>query len=106
MNHTTKTIFTVTVLLSVTLFLGVVLSGGSFGSITQSASITGAAIGADCEGEECLAQVTGCGDDRSGYACRVACYSDQDCDDTISQTEDICRNPGTENSVCVNKPKK
>ncbi|MBR9682936.1 hypothetical protein GOV03_00145 [Candidatus Woesearchaeota archaeon] len=34
----------------------------------------------------------------------IACYENQDCDDRMEQTEDICRNPGTEYSLCVNKP--
>lgn len=106
MNHTTKTLFVVTFLLSMTLFLGVVLSGGSFQDLTGSATLTGGVTAENCQGEECNVPVTGCGDGRRGYACRIACYSDQDCDDTIVQTNDICRNPGTEYSVCVQKPKK
>ncbi len=35
---------------------------------------------------------------------KIACYQDQDCDDKIAETQDICRNPGTEYSLCVNKP--
>lgn len=34
----------------------------------------------------------------------VACENDGDCDDGVEATEDICRNPGTEFSLCVNKP--
>ena len=34
----------------------------------------------------------------------IACYDDSDCDDRVEETEDICRNPGTEYSLCVNKP--
>lgn len=34
----------------------------------------------------------------------VACYENRDCDDKIEGTEDICRNPGTKYSLCVNKP--
>jgi len=33
----------------------------------------------------------------------VACFEDADCNDNIAATEDICRNPGTEYSLCVNK---
>ena len=33
----------------------------------------------------------------------IACYDNEDCDDKISQTEDVCRNPGTEFSICINK---
>ncbi len=106
MNHTTKTIFTITFLLSMTLFLGIVLSGKSFNAFAGSAGITGNVIAENCQGEECAISVIGCGSDHSGYACRIACYSAQDCDDTIAQTSDICRNPGTEYSVCINKPKR
>lgn len=34
---------------------------------------------------------------------QVACYEDTDCDDRISATKDICRNPGTVYSLCINK---
>ena len=32
----------------------------------------------------------------------IACFEDVDCNDRIERTEDICRNPGTEYSLCVN----
>ena len=32
----------------------------------------------------------------------IACFEDIDCNDRIESTEDICRNPGTEFSLCVN----
>lgn len=32
-----------------------------------------------------------------------ACRNDQDCDDRITCTEDICKNPGQLNSFCANK---
>ena len=35
----------------------------------------------------------------------ITCYEHSDCDDRIAETEDICRNPGTEYSLCVNKPR-
>ena len=34
----------------------------------------------------------------------VACKDNSDCNDWISATQDICRNPGTISSLCVNKP--
>jgi len=34
----------------------------------------------------------------------TVCYNDEDCNDRIPNTEDICKNPGTEYSLCVNKP--
>jgi len=35
----------------------------------------------------------------------VACYEDADCDDSMECTEDLCRNPGTEQSLCINRVK-
>ena len=40
----------------------------------------------------------------SSVAQTVACRDSSDCDDRITATKDICRNPGTINSLCVNKP--
>ena len=34
----------------------------------------------------------------------IACYNNDDCNDQISATEDICKNPGTIGSLCVNRP--
>jgi len=34
----------------------------------------------------------------------VACYSNSDCNDGITATEDTCKNPGTIGSLCINKP--
>ncbi|MBI2146262.1 hypothetical protein HYU22_02910 [Candidatus Woesearchaeota archaeon] len=34
----------------------------------------------------------------------IACYNNDDCDDKIAATEDICKNPGTISSLCVNRP--
>ena len=36
---------------------------------------------------------------------KVSCYVNSDCNDKIENTEDICRNPGTVDSFCVNRPK-
>jgi len=33
----------------------------------------------------------------------IACENDSDCSDKIGETTDICRNPGTEYSICINK---
>lgn len=35
----------------------------------------------------------------------IACYQHSDCDDRLEKTEDLCRNPGTKYSLCVNKIK-
>lgn len=34
----------------------------------------------------------------------ISCYQDSDCDDRMSETKDICKNSGTEYSLCVNRP--
>ncbi|MFH1276718.1 MAG: hypothetical protein ABIH82_06420 [Candidatus Woesearchaeota archaeon] len=34
----------------------------------------------------------------------VACYDHADCNDNIAVTEDVCKNPGTIHSLCVNRP--
>lgn len=36
----------------------------------------------------------------------IACYEDTDCDDRIEATIDLCLNPGTISSLCVNRPEK
>ncbi len=36
----------------------------------------------------------------------IACYEDKDCDDRITQTQDICMNPGTINALCVGRLEK
>lgn len=36
----------------------------------------------------------------------IACYEDKDCDDRITQTEDICMNPGTKDALCVSRTMK
>lgn len=36
----------------------------------------------------------------------IACYEDSDCDDHISETKDVCKNPGTWEALCVNRPEK
>ncbi|MEW5896217.1 MAG: hypothetical protein AB1668_00860 [Nanoarchaeota archaeon] len=35
----------------------------------------------------------------------IACYENGDCNDKTDSTEDVCKNPGTEYSLCVNKLK-
>lgn len=40
----------------------------------------------------------------AGIAHSVACFENADCDDKISNTEDTCKNPGTEYALCTNKP--
>ena len=104
MHHNLKMTLVIVFLLSMTTYVGLVLTQTNIGDFMRgNEGITGGSIAENCQGEECTQPVIGCGDVRSGYACRVACYSDEDCDDNIPQTEDICRNQGTENSLCVNR---
>ena len=35
----------------------------------------------------------------------VSCFEDNDCNDHKEETVDFCKNPSTEYSLCVNKPK-
>lgn len=35
----------------------------------------------------------------------ISCYEDSDCNDKTESTEDVCKNPGTEYSLCTNKQK-
>jgi len=37
---------------------------------------------------------------------KISCYNQNDCDDHKEETEDLCKNPATEYSLCVNKPVK
>jgi len=41
----------------------------------------------------------------SAVAKTVACYTDSDCDDRISATDDTCQNAGTDSALCFNRPK-
>ena len=107
MNHTVKTTLLLLFLFSVTTYLGLVLTQTNLGDLLGGREgLTSAATAENCEGDDCPPPVIGCGDKESGYACRVACYNDEDCDDGITKTEDLCRNPGTVNSLCVNRVKK
>ncbi len=107
MNHTVKTTLLLVFLFSATAYLGLVLTQANLGDLLGGReSLTSAIIAENCQGDDCPLPVIGCGEERSGYACQIACYADEDCDDDIPQTEDLCRNPGTEYSICINKPKK
>ncbi len=35
----------------------------------------------------------------------VSCFEDKDCNDHKEETIDFCKNPSTEYSLCVNKPR-
>jgi len=64
-------------LIVLVVLLGVVASLGMF---MNGGSITGSSITPD-----------------------IACYNNQDCDDRTAGTEDVCKNPGTEFSLCINR---
>ena len=34
----------------------------------------------------------------------IACHEDQDCNDNIAETEDVCKNPSSTYCLCVNRP--
>lgn len=110
MNHTTKSIIALVFLLGVIGTLGIIIGQGNGGSLFFSNlgkavggdGLTGAVAGEDCQGENCSVSNQSC----KGYACSVACYTDKDCDDKTEATDDICRNPGTTYSLCVNRVKK
>ena len=104
MNHHLKSVLLIIAVIGVNVFIALLLLqsfpgknvlGGIKNSL-QAGSITGAAV----VGSETAVPKIGC----QGRACSVACHSNNDCDDAIPATEDICRNPGTEFSLCVNKP--
>ena len=104
MNHNLKATLVIIFLLSVTTYLGLILTNTSLGNFMGgNEGLTGGSVAENCQGEECVQPIVGCGEDRSGYACRIVCHSNEECDDGISQTDDICRNPSTVKSLCVNR---
>lgn len=103
MNHQLQVTLVIVILLGLTAITGLLVAqaiGLRFSTILTP-TITGAAV-ATCAGADCPAAATVCAE-KSGTACRVACYDDSDCDDRISATADVCKNPGTEFSICVNR---
>ncbi|MBI2112648.1 hypothetical protein HYT52_03890 [Candidatus Woesearchaeota archaeon] len=66
---------------SLLVVLTLVLAAGFIGLVAGNGGITGGAI-----------------------TNTIACYEHKDCNDNIQATEDICKNPGTLNSLCINKP--
>ncbi len=106
MQHRLHVIIVIVVLLSFTIITGLLVAqavGLRFSRIDAflNPTITGAAVAA-CSGDNCPASLSVCAE-KTGTACRIACYDDSDCDDRISATADVCKNPGTEFSLCVNK---
>lgn len=106
MQHRFHVIMVIVVLLSFTIITGLLVAqavGLRFSRIDTifSPTITGAAVAA-CAGTDCPSPPPVCAE-KSGTACRIACYEQADCDDRLAATADLCRNPGTEFSLCVNK---
>ncbi|HIH11952.1 TPA: hypothetical protein HA241_07215 [Candidatus Woesearchaeota archaeon] len=104
MNHRTKGIVVgiafifVNVLLA--FFIAQTVSEGMFWkSIVGGSSITGAVV-VSANGTVSTEEV-GCVPGE-GHSCRIVCRQDNDCDDGMSVTRDVCRNPGTVYSLCVN----
>lgn len=111
MNYSTKSILTIVFLFAAFGIIGIIISVGNGGSsffgktgkIVGASGVTGAVFAdTNCTGNNCQKTNETC----QGYACKIACYQDKDCDDRIEQTDDICRNPGTTYSLCVNRVRK
>lgn len=66
---------------------GFLFSNPSFPASLTGASVANGSVTALCTGRSCV----------------ISCYNDLDCDDRMDATSDICRNPGTRYSLCVNK---
>lgn len=106
MHHRLHVTIVIVILLSLTAITGLLVAqavGLRFSRIDAilSPTITGAAVAA-CAGADCPSPPPICAE-KTGTACRVACYEHSDCDDRISATADVCKNPGTEFSICVNR---
>ncbi len=103
MHHTARTILVIVSLVSLTGILGLLVSydsGFLWNSLRGSAQLTGGAVAAAAEEPDCSSgSCTPC----RGFGCTIACSSDEDCNDRNPATEDICRNPGTTSSLCVNR---
>jgi hypothetical protein len=74
MNQDFKTILLVVSLMTILVVVGVLMGKGD--------GITGSAVAVG----------------------NIACYDDSDCNDRIEATKDVCKNPGTDFSLCVNRP--
>jgi len=74
--HRIKSAIYILILVGIVVAIGLVISN-------KSGSLTGAIIGPT-----------------------IACYDNADCNDRIDATKDLCLDPGTINSLCVNRPEK
>lgn len=106
MHHRFYVTIVIVILLSLTAITGLLVAqavGLRFSriGIIFTPTITGAAVAA-CRGDNCPLPLSVCAE-KTGTACRIACYEHSDCDDRISATADVCKNPGTEFSICVNR---
>ncbi len=106
MDYRWRSGLVVAILIGMVALSGVIIGKGGSNIIFSGSpagesppGMTGAATGEiDCQGSDCPEL---CQD----YSCVIACYDDQDCDDRMAATEDTCKNPGTEFSLCVNQRK-
>ena len=116
MNHKIEMVLLVFFLMGSIALVGIIIGQANgqsefFSNLRQnivtSGTITGGTVAdtQDCSGENCpplTSAARPCAGNQ-GYACRIVCSVDEDCDDKILQTIDRCKNPGTEYSVCINK---
>lgn len=100
MDHHWTAGFVLFSFIALSLALGVIIfSGGKSSGSFFSPGLTGAVVAEPAA--ESTAGEASC----TGRACTIACYSDQDCSDHIAATQDLCRNAGTSESLCVNVPR-
>ncbi|MEK6951291.1 MAG: hypothetical protein AABX13_06230 [Nanoarchaeota archaeon] len=107
MDHKLQMTLVIVIFLSLTVVAGLLVAqtaGFTLGNLLRPSltpTITGAAV-ATCTGANCPVPLAVCAE-KIGRACRIACSEQEDCDDRISATTDLCKNPGTEFSLCVNR---
>ena len=63
-----------------------------------------ATIEAKCLSHTTVHHIEDCNFGCSNGECLPECSNDSDCDDSNTNTEDTCLNPGTKNSTCVHNP--
>lgn len=110
MDYRYKSGLLIMVLISMTAIAGIIIAKGGSNIVFSAApgqertyGLTGAVVAEmNCTGEN---PNEDCPETCQDYSCVIACEEDGDCDDKIEATEDFCRNPGTEFSLCVNQRK-
>ena len=93
MHHRLQSTLLIFLFLGSSIAIGVLLQGG-FPSSAKGSFLTGAVVAEGAPDPAC-----------KGRACTIACRENEDCDDKVTETADICRNPGTLNSLCVYLPR-